>query len=269
MPPGLLALFKDRGLVADGGKVIGGAEACGAGADDGDFLGPLLDPVGGNDNRGHIAGLGLQVLLRKELLDGIDGHSLIDGAPGAGLFTALVADTAADGGEGVVLLDQGQSLLVLALGGQLQIALNGDMGGAGGLAGGSALVIAVLPVVIPVVGIPVLGAPFQAVGQLVLGIFHNLALFIAELLAQLNGTGGAVFHALAAGHAVGPVDLGGVGRAGQVGGVEHLGGPQRVADLDVAVADAEDLVFAVDVGDLVDKAIVLGHLSECAWPLHR
>ena len=88
------------------------------------------------------------------------------------------------------------------------------------------------------------------------GILHG-AVLGADLLAQLHGTGGAVLHAAAAGHAVLRLHLGNIGAAAQVGRVEELGCPQGVADVDVAVADAENLLLAVDVGDLVDEAVVL------------
>ena len=55
--------------------------------------------------------------------------------------------------------------------------------------------------------------------------------------------------------------FGNVSRAAHVGGVEQLAGAQGVADVDIAVADAENLVFTVDVRDLMDKAVVLGGLQ--------
>ena len=69
---------------------------------------------------------------------------------------------------------------------------------------------------------------------------------------------GQGFHALSAGHALVALHLSGVSGTGQVGGIEQLRGSQSVADLHIAVADAEDLVLAVDIGDLVDKAVLLG-----------
>ena len=81
---------------------------------------------------------------------------------------------AADGGEGVLPLDELEGLPVLALGGQLQVALNGDMGRAGGLAGGGAGIVAVDTVLIPVVDGPLLRAPFGLVGQLLPGILHGV-----------------------------------------------------------------------------------------------
>ena len=199
----------------------------------------------------------MEILLGNKFLYRVNGHGIVDGTPGAGILAALVAHPSADCREGIVLFDQGQRLLIPSLGGQVQVALDGDMGRAGSFAGGSALVVAVFPVVVPVIRVPVLRPPDNAVGQLVLRVFHFPGLG-AKLLSQLHRPGGAVFHALAAGHAVGLVHLGGVSAAGQVGGVEQLRGPQGVADVHIAVADAENLVFSVDVGDLVDEAILLG-----------
>ena len=103
-------------------------------------------------------------------------------------------------------------------------------------------------------------APLGVVGQLVARVLDGAGAG-AELLAQANGAGGAGLHALAAGDALLGVALGHVGAAGEVRRVEELAGAQGVADADGAVADAEDLVLAVYIGDLVDIAAVLGLLE--------
>ena len=115
-------------------------------------------------------------------------------------------------------------------------------------------------VVVAVVGRPLGVIPFGGVGQLLARILGHLSagLFAAELLAELGGTGRAHLNAATAGHALVLLDLGDIGRARQVGRVEQLRGAQGVAHVDVAVADGEDLVLAVNVGNLVHKAVVLG-----------
>ena len=115
-------------------------------------------------------------------------------------------------------------------------------------------------VVVAVVGRPLGVVPLGGIGQLLTRILGHLSagLFAAELLAELGGTGRAHLNAATAGHALVLLDLGDIGRARQVGRVEQLRGAQGVAHVDVAVADGEDLVLAVDVGDLVHKAVVLG-----------
>ena len=134
------------------------------------------------------------------------------------------------------------------------------MSRAGSLAGGSAGLMAVLAVVRYIVGIPLILAPFQAGGQLLLRIL-DLTFFGAELLAELDSTGRADFDALAAGHAVVLVDMGAISGGGEVGGVEILAGAKGKADADIAVAKTEDLIRAVDVRDLVHIAVVLGALA--------
>ena len=84
----------------------------------------------------------------------------------------------------------------------------------------------------------------------------------AELLAEADGAGRAGLNTLAAGDALLGVGLCGVCGSGKVGGIEKLGGTQSVADADCAVADTEDLVLAVDVGYLVNIALVLGLLED-------
>ena len=115
-------------------------------------------------------------------------------------------------------------------------------------------------VVVAVVGRPLGVVPLGGIGQLLARILGHAAagLFATELLAQFGGAGRTHLNAATAGHALVLLDLGDVGRARQVGRVEQLRGAQGVAHVDVAVADGEDLVLAVDVGDLVHKAVVLG-----------
>ena len=121
--------------------------------------------------------------------------------------------------------------------------------------------MAVLAVVSDIVGVPLVLAPFQAGGQLRLGILH-LAGLGAELLAQHGGAGRADLHALAAGHALVLVHMGTVGGSGEVGGVEVLAGAQGEANAQIAVAETEDLVGTVDVGGLVNVAVLLGALTD-------
>ena len=84
----------------------------------------------------------------------------------------------------------------------------------------------------------------------------------AKFLAELDGTGRAVFHASTAGHAVLGIHLGHIGAAAHIGGVEELRGAERVADLYVAVADSEDLALAVDIGYLMHEAVVFRLLED-------
>ena len=253
---GTLVLLEDHGAVALLGEIEGAAEARGACADDGHLLGE--ETVEGGDNLlGDKAGLGLEILLGDELLHLIDGDGLIDAAAGAGILTAAVADATADGGQGVILLNECQRLGVATLCRHLQIALHGDVSGAGGLTGSSTGVVAVDAVVVAVVLIPHMGAPLLLGGQGVTGILHLAAVLGAELLTQFHSTCGADLHALAAGHAVALLHAGNIGAAGEVGGVEQLRGTQGVAHVNIAVTDGEDLILAVDVGDLMDEAVLL------------
>ena len=130
-----------------------------------------------------------------------------------------------------------------------------------GLAGGGAGFVAVDAVIIAVVEIELLGAPVIVIGQLMPGILNG-AVLGAELLAELDGARGAVFNAAAAGHAVFGGNSRNICRARHIGRVEKLGGAQCVADIDVAVAYSDDLVLAVDIGYLMDIAVILGLLQD-------
>lgn len=44
----------------------------------------------------------IQILLGNELLDLVNGDSLVDGSSGTGVLTAAVADAAADSGQGML-----------------------------------------------------------------------------------------------------------------------------------------------------------------------
>ncbi len=56
----------------------------------------------------------MEVFLRDELLDGVNGDGAIDIATGAGVFAALIANASADGWEWVGFLNESQGFGVLA-----------------------------------------------------------------------------------------------------------------------------------------------------------
>ena len=258
-----LVFLEHDGLVALLGQVESARQAGRTGTDDGDLL---VEAAG--TRRGHhrwdIAGRGIQIALGDKLLDLVDSHGGVHTAAGAGILTAAVTHTAADSGQRVLTLDERQRLVIATLRRELQIALNGNVRGAGRLAGSGAGLMRLNAVVVAVVGRPLGVVPLGGVGQLLARILGHLStrLFAAELLAQLGGAGRTHLNAATAGHALVLLDLGDIGRARQVGRVEQLRGAQGVAHVDVAVADGEDLVLAVDVGDLVHKAVVLGLVQD-------
>ena len=252
---GLFFLLKDGGTVALFRQVIGAGKAGRAATDNSDLLLKLAIHLG-DDLFGNKAGLGVQVLLGNKALHLINGHRLVDGTAGTGVLAPPVADAAADRRERVIPLDELQSLLVLALGRQLQVALHRDVGGAGGLAGGGAGLVAVHAVLIAVVDRPLFGAPLMVVRQLLPGVGDG-AVLGAQLLAQLHCASGAALHTAAAGHTVFAFHLGHIGAAGHSRRIKKLAGAQGVADIHIAVADSKDLLLAVDIGDLMDKAILL------------
>ena len=254
-----LVLLEHDGLVALLGQVEGTGQAGRTGTDDGD----LLVEAASTRRRHHgrdIAGRSIQIALSDKLLDLVDSHGGVHAAAGAGVLAAAVAHAAADSGQRVLALDERQRLVIATLRRELQIALNGDMCGAGRLAGCGAGFVRLDTVVVAVVGRPLGVVPLGSIGQLLARILGHAAagLFAAELLAQLGGAGRAHLNASTAGHALVLLDLGDVGRTRQIGRVEQLRGTQGIAHVDVAVADGEDFVLAVDVRDLVHKAVVLG-----------
>ena len=265
-----LVLLEHDGLVALLGQIEGTGQTGRAGTDDGD----LLIEAASTRRRHHrrdIASRGIKIALGDKLLDLVDSHGGIHTAAGASILTAAVAHAAADSGQRVLALDERQRLVIAALCRKLQIALNGNVRGASRLAGRGAGLVRLDTVIVAVVGRPLGVVPFGGIGQLLARILGHLSagLFAAELLAELGGTGRAHLNAATAGHALVPLDLGDIGRARQVRRVEQLRGAQGVAHVDVAVANGEDLVLAVDIGDLVHKAVVLGLAQNVADFLAR
>ena len=247
------------------GEVVGAAHARGAGADDGDLLRVrAADLV---EQLRHVARGLVQVVVGDEALDLVDGDGLVHAAAGALGLAALVADAAADGRERVFFLDELERVRVAALRGELQVALHGDVRGAGGLARGGAGGHDVL-VVLAVVRVP--GAlRAQGLGELDVVRLLCQVLGRAELLAELERVAGAGLHALAAGDALGLVHLGDVVGADGVARAVHQSHAQAEAGAGAAVADGRALARLFNVDHVVHEAVFLGALDDLERLLAR
>ena len=198
-------------------------------------------------------------MVGDEALDLVDGDGLVHAAAGTLGLAALVADAAADGRERVFFLDELERVRVAALRGELQVALHGDVRGAGGLARGGAGGHDVL-VVLAVVRVP--GAlRAQGLGELDVVRLLCQVLGRAELLAELERIAGAGLHALAAGDALGLVHLGDVVGADRVARAVHQAHAQAEAGAGAAVADGRALARLFDVDHVVHEAVFLGALD--------
>ena len=120
--------------------------------------------------------------------------------------------------------------------------------------------MAVDAVLIPVVFVPLVLAPLACIRHYLLRILDLRSVCLAELLTKLKGSCRTVLDTLTAGYTLCLVHVGPVSACGHVGSIEQLAGSEGVTDFDVAVADCKNLVLAVDVRNLVDKAVVLGTL---------
>ena len=204
----------------------------------------------------------LHILLGDEFLDLVDRESFIDSSAGTRVFAVFAADASADRGERIVLFDELESVLVLALSCHVYIALDRDMRGTGDLAGSCACRPGLdASVFVSVVFIPFFLTPDSIIRQLVLRIF-NLSFGRAELLSEPYGSRRAGLDTFAAGDALCRVALGCIRRSREVRSVEKLGCPESIADTDSAVADRKDLVLSVNIGDLMDIAPVLCLLND-------
>ena len=121
--------------------------------------------------------------------------------------------------------------------------------------------MAVFLIVVLIVHIPHVLAPMVIIGQRLLGIDNGTVLG-AELLAELGRARGADLDTLAAGNALFLIDVRAVCGSGHIGSIEKLRCAQSEAGAERAVADGEDLIFAVYVGYLMDIAVVLGTLED-------
>ena len=155
--------FKHRRAVALFSEVVCARQARGAAADDGDLLGKFAVDLR-NDLFGHKARFRVHVLLGDEALDLVNGDGLINRTARAGILAAAVADAAADRGERIFALDELQRLAVLALRGELQIALHRDVRWASRFARRGTGIVAVDAVPVAVVDAPLFRPPLDIVG---------------------------------------------------------------------------------------------------------
>ena len=174
--------FKDGRFITFDGKIICTGQTSRTGTDDGDLLCPVIFHIRWDDNTRDITGRCIQVFLSDEFLDRIDRYGLVEQASCTCVFAALVADSAADRRERIVLFDQCQSIRISSLSRQLEITLNGDVGRAGGLARSCAGVIAVDAVIITIVLIPLVFTPGHVIREFMFRIGHR-AILRAKLLS--------------------------------------------------------------------------------------
>ena len=251
-------LFENGGLVTHLCEIVCRTQTGRTAADDGNLL--VERAVGRlNGLFGHESVLSVEVEIGDELLDRVYRNGSVNLATGALGFASLVADASADSRERVLGFYHRESLAVLALVGEAQISLNGHVRGTCRLARSGAAGICVGHTRgVAVVLIPCIGSPDVVVRQGSMRIFDLGAVLAAELLTHLDGARRAGLNALAAGYALLLLDLCGVGAARKIGRIEQQRSTQSVADFDVAVADVENLVLAVDVGYLMNIAVLLG-----------
>ncbi len=249
----LVFLLEDGYGIAPESEIVGAAQSGGAGSDDGYFF---LEGFACHVlHLGDGACLRVELSFGKELLHLVDGDGSVDIASGALFLAETRADSSADCGEGVFLTNQLESLVVAALGCKLEIALNGNVGGAVGLAGSRA-VLGDDGALFSVVRAEVPARPPESV----VGSFlrNGEAGNFAELLAELEGVDLTVFNTLSAGNALVFVDIGLVVGPYRVGSLEVLGYAETEAGAAAAVADCrESSRFGVEVRDLVNKAVLL------------
>ena len=204
----------------------------------------------------------MQVVVGDKALDLVDRNGLVNACARTLVLAALVAYAAADRREGVLLFYKLKGVGISALSGELQVALNGNVRGAGCLAGSGAGVEGVLEV-LAVIGIE--GFLYEnGVCELCVARRREV-LGRAQLLTELERIAGAGLDALGAGDALCLVDLGDEVRADGVARTEHESCAQAEACARAAVAYSGAVACLLDVGDIVHQAVFLGAQDD----LHR
>ena len=201
----------------------------------------------------------MQIVVCDKALDLVNGDCLVNACAGALGLALLVADASADGGEGVLLLYKLKRLGVASLSGELEVALNGNVSRAGGLAGRGAGVEGVLEV-LAVIGIEGLFDE-NGVGELRVARRREVGRG-AQLLAELERIAGAGLDALCARNALCLVYLGDEVRAYRISRAEHQSRAQSEAGAGAAVADSGAVACLLDVGDIVHQTVFLGALDD-------
>ena len=166
----------------------------------------------------------------------------------------------ADCGEWILLLNQRQRIPVLALGRLLQIPLYRNVRRTGSLAWRRSGIIAIDPVLIPVILIPLFRSPLCAIREFLLRIGDRPVLG-AQFLSQFDRACRAILHAAPAGYAVLRLHSCHIGRARHIGSIKQLGCPKGVTDIDIAVTDGKYLILAVNVGNLMHEPVILRTLE--------
>ena len=201
-----------------------------------------------------------KVLLGNELLDFVDGNGLVNRAARTSRLAATIAHTSADGRERIFFLDEFKGVAIASFGRHTEISLHRNMGRAGNFTGSGAGIVALNAVVVLIIPVPVSLTP-ELVVRKILRRIGKLAMHGGKLLPQLRRSRRTYLHAATTRHAFFRVHMSHKRRTGKVRRIEQLRGAQSIANVYVTVTDGKDFVLAVNVGDLMDKAVFLGTLA--------
>ena len=126
---------------------------------------------------------------------------------------------------------------------------------------GSTRIVTVDSIFVAIVLVPHMFAPLESVRERLFWISNFTAVGLTHLLSELQCSGRAIFYACTACHTLLFVNVCAICRCGHVRCVEKLRRTQCVTNLDVAIANCKNLVFTVNVGDLVHETVVLRPLQ--------
>ena len=168
----------------------------------------------------------------------------------------MITYSAANSRERIILFYKSKSLFIFTLCSLFEVALNSYMGRTSCLTWSSTGIIAVDSVIISVILIPFIFAPLCIIGQFVTRIYNGTG-FCAKLLSELNRACRAIFNTFTTSNAILFLYLCGISRTRHIRCVEKLRCPQGVANIDITVTNSKNFIIAVDICNLMNKAVIL------------
>ena len=197
-----------------------------------------------------------------EFLDVIDSDGLVNGATGAVLFASVVADASTDRGEGVLVLDEGESFLITSFRGHFDVALDTDMSWAPGFARSRSGFGDDVFAMETVIGIH--DRFLRGVGGKRGLEMHLDGAFFFEFHAKTNRVDRAIFDAFAASDAIGSRDFATIVRSGSLADFEFLDGAEAKASAATAIADGRCFAIfnAFDIRDGMHEALLFAAMDD-------
>ena len=196
-----------------------------------------------------------------KLLHLVDCDRLVDCSSRARLLTATVTYMTAYCRERIIFLDKSQSICISSLRRKSQITLYRDMCRTRSLTRSGTGIVRLYAIVVTIVPIPIFFAPRFIRRKKVLRILHLRTILLAEFLSECYRAGRAHLNTSSAGNTFFFIYMRNIRTSRHIRRIEKLRCPERIADIDIAIADSKNLLFAVYIRDLVNKSVLFALLE--------